>query len=141
MYTYTYIVHAYIHTYIVHAYIHHTYIHTCDTCDIQSDLPGFLLRCPGIFCMQLPDLQQKLRYLFKSLGFTPYNLKKFPSYFTYDLVPLIHTYIHMLQYVHLLFKNEYIHTNINLYIYMLYIHTFMHTYMRTYIHTYIHTHM
>eukprot|EP01036_Dinobryon_divergens_P028711 gene28711-37703_t len=42
----------------------------------KSDLPGFLLRCPGIFAMNVPDLQQKLRYLFKSLGFTPYNLKK-----------------------------------------------------------------
>lgn len=36
--------------------------------------------------LELPDLQQKVKYLYKSLGANVVSLKRFPSYITYDLV-------------------------------------------------------
>ena len=36
--------------------------------------------------MDLLEVRQKVRYLFKSIGASPFSLKKFPAYLTFDLV-------------------------------------------------------
>lgn len=45
----------------------------------------FINRCPSIFGVEVADMQAKVNYLYQSLGGTPTMIRKFPSFFSYDL--------------------------------------------------------
>jgi len=51
----------------------------------KTEIIPFMMKCPAVLNGELSELQQKVKYLYKSLGASSYTLKKFPGYLSFDL--------------------------------------------------------